>query len=383
MRIAMIGASPTLNTAYGIQNNMWAEEMGKTHEVLVFPDQKVVGKTIQMGAYKLFPSDNARYRELVDSGKIDILYTHTDVQVLQRISRTPNDFTWIARVPIDTDRWSQSWHYLLEKPDILVTETEATQRMLKNHGFDSIQIPPAISDAYTMHVKGKNPPAPWKGKDDFLMLFVARPHWRKNLPTLLVALDRMVHQEKMKNVKLFIHSDMKDFEATKMDYALLIQALELQDHVLMPSNFSFDSGVEEKILEGLYDTADCLITPNLGEGFGVTQVEAMACGCPVIGTGYTSGPELIGKDRGQVLKTERLVDIDGIERPVISVNSIIDSVKNYIDHPDLKAAHGKAGAEYAAAHFAKSVVFPKWHALINDLKINSVILNEDKLHGVV
>ena len=383
MRIAMVGASPTLNTAYGLQNSMWAEEMGKTHEVLFFPDQKIVGKAISMGNYKMFPNDGTLLGDLIDENKIDLLYTHSDVQVLQKVQRKMNDFSWIARVPIDTDRWSPSWRPLLEKPDVIVTETEATAKMMKNNGFNAMVIPCAISDTYSMHVKGKNPPASWKAKDDFMMLFVARPHWRKNLPTLLVALDRMVHQHGMKNVKLFVHSDLKDFEATKMDYALLIQALDLQNNVLMPNKLSFDTGVDEKIMEGLYETADCLITPNLGEGFGITQVEAMACGCPVIGTEYTSGKELIGKDRGLLLKTERLVEVEGIERPVIAVDSIVNAVKTYVDKPALKLAHGKAGAEFACANFSKKVVYAKWHALVNDLRIQSVTFNEDKLRGIV
>lgn len=44
----------------------------------------------------------------------------------------------------------------------------------------------------------------------------------------------------------------------------------------------------------LYGAADVMVSPSSFEGFGLTFVEAMACGCPVVGVAATSVPEVVG-----------------------------------------------------------------------------------------
>lgn len=49
----------------------------------------------------------------------------------------------------------------------------------------------------------------------------------------------------------------------------------------------------EELVE-LYGAADVMVSPSSFEGFGLTFVEAMACGCPVVGVAATSVPEVVG-----------------------------------------------------------------------------------------
>jgi len=43
-----------------------------------------------------------------------------------------------------------------------------------------------------------------------------------------------------------------------------------------------------------YNAASVFVFPSLAEGFGMPNIEAMACGCPVITSGVFAIPEVVG-----------------------------------------------------------------------------------------
>ena len=59
-------------------------------------------------------------------------------------------------------------------------------------------------------------------------------------------------------------------------------------------NFVFLNNIEKDEIVTLYNYAIALIHPSLYEGFGLTLLESMACGTPVIATKSASIPEVVG-----------------------------------------------------------------------------------------
>jgi glycosyltransferase involved in cell wall biosynthesis len=51
-------------------------------------------------------------------------------------------------------------------------------------------------------------------------------------------------------------------------------------------------GFPSSYMVDVYRAADVLLSPSMGEGFGLPILEAQACGCPVIVGNWTSMPEL-------------------------------------------------------------------------------------------
>jgi glycosyltransferase involved in cell wall biosynthesis len=50
----------------------------------------------------------------------------------------------------------------------------------------------------------------------------------------------------------------------------------------------------DEVLAALYDKAQVFVYPSLYEGFGIPPLEAMARGCPVVSSGTSSLPEVVG-----------------------------------------------------------------------------------------
>jgi len=57
----------------------------------------------------------------------------------------------------------------------------------------------------------------------------------------------------------------------------------------------FPGFVKDEDLPYIYNKASLFVFPSLYEGFGLPPLEAMACGVPVISSGTSSLPEVIGK----------------------------------------------------------------------------------------
>lgn len=61
-----------------------------------------------------------------------------------------------------------------------------------------------------------------------------------------------------------------------------------------PSNVKYLGYVSNEELRALYEHAACYLMPSLYEGFGLTPLEAMTCGCPVLVSNAASLPEVCG-----------------------------------------------------------------------------------------
>jgi glycosyltransferase involved in cell wall biosynthesis len=120
---------------------------------------------------------------------------------------------------------------------------------------------------------------------------------RKNLPVLLEAFARARPQLSEPVHLVIAGSAHSGNPAVFPPLEPVIQRLGLSEHVILPGRVS----EEEKT--ALYQGADLYVTPSLYEGFGLTALEAMASGVPVIAANRTSLPEVVG-DAGLLVEPE-------------------------------------------------------------------------------
>jgi len=78
-------------------------------------------------------------------------------------------------------------------------------------------------------------------------------------------------------------------------------------HSRAPIFMLYNTEFYEDTLGAFYKCGDCFVSASMGEGFGMPQLESLACGLPVITTGWSGVTEFLHKDNAY------LVDYDLVD----------------------------------------------------------------------
>jgi glycosyltransferase involved in cell wall biosynthesis len=120
-----------------------------------------------------------------------------------------------------------------------------------------------------------------RSPEEICLLNIGSTHQRKNIITVLKVLKMLKDQR-------FLVRLWRSGGKFMADQVAFIKENNLDLDIL-------DFGTADKnILMQLYNAADVLLAPSLYEGFGLTILEAMACGLPVITSNVSSLPEVVG-----------------------------------------------------------------------------------------
>ena len=119
------------------------------------------------------------------------------------------------------------------------------------------------------------------------LLNVGSDHRRKNLLNILQSLA-VLQQVGLSFVFWKVGSDFT------------VEQKELIQHLQLEQIVRYWGKPDRATLVELYNAADLLVSPSLFEGFGMTLLEAMACGTPVITSNVSSMPEVVG-DSGMLV----------------------------------------------------------------------------------
>ncbi len=111
---------------------------------------------------------------------------------------------------------------------------------------------------------------------------------RKNLSTLIEAFGRAVPNIDPRTLLVIAGKGHTDNVTLYPPLEPIINRLGLESRVRFVGRISDD---EKRIL---YQISDIYAYPSLYEGFGLTPLEAMACGLPVVASNRSSLPEVIG-----------------------------------------------------------------------------------------
>lgn len=123
-----------------------------------------------------------------------------------------------------------------------------------------------------------------RGLPERFIFFVGTLEPRKNVTTLIEAYSSLV--TRYPSLKLVIGGAKGWFYE---DIFAKVERLGLQGEVLFPGH------IPRTELPLWYNVAELFVYPSLYEGFGLSPLEAMACGTPAIASNTSSLPEVMGE----------------------------------------------------------------------------------------
>ncbi len=216
-------------------------------------------------------------------------------------------------------RFGHAWQYALaRRADAVIAVSESTKRdVIERLGVPDSRvtvIPEAVDVTFA-------PPSRESalalvrvrfGIDAPFVLYVGQFDPRKNMDGLVSAFARAA--ERHKGLRLVVAGDLGRLATFLHD--ALARGHAPRDRVVLAGH------VSDAELAALYAGAECLLHAALLEGFGLTPLESLAAGTPVVGLRAGAVEEVVG-DAGVLVDTDR-------------PDALGDALVGYLDDPALQ-----------------------------------------------
>ncbi|NBD17500.1 MAG: glycosyltransferase [Cyanobacteria bacterium] len=240
----------------------------------------------------------------------------------------PETFTGRSLLPIVS---MKSWKFAvagMQYADHIVTVSSHTAKDVTQHLNISLEkittVPNAVDAQFKpLALQEINSFRQHKGllDQDFCLLNVGSNNVRKNISTIL----KVVASLKRQNFPIHFWKVGADFNTDQKRF-ITTQGLT--------NDITYLGKPSPNELIKIYNAADVLIAPSLYEGFGLTILEAMACGTPVISSNVTSLPEVAG-DAAVLVKP---TDLNAIVTAIIRLQTETSYRQSLIDKGLIRAS---------------------------------------------
>ena len=244
----------------------------------------------------------------VDDNFINVI--HFPAYAFERI---PQADYCIGRTMFETDSLPPDWVNACNKMDEIWVPSEFNMHSFRDAGVTSqlVKIPGGVDTK--LFCSGHEPLA-IPGARGVVFLSIFEWIYRKGWDVLLGAWARAFTADD--NVSLVLRT----FPVNSTDNKNSKRKIETRiDHFYQNAQVSrqrvapiivLGDQIPEKDLPRLFAAAHAYVAPSRGEGWGRPQMEAMACGLPVIATRWSGNLEFMNDQNSLLLDTEGVVTID-------------------------------------------------------------------------
>jgi glycosyltransferase involved in cell wall biosynthesis len=164
----------------------------------------------------------------------------------------------------------------------------------------------------------------------FIFMNLNRNQIRKDIPRTIRAFVEF--RKQVPDSLLYLHM-MQNDQGWDLPEVCKFYGLSISKDVIFPENFGANQGYPRQVVNMLYNAVDCVISTAVGEGWGLSWIEAMATKTPVIMPANTAITENITEERGFVAKSgidpnlyTVLPHDNEVPRPLTDVNDMVEKM---------------------------------------------------------
>lgn len=263
--------------------------------------------------------------------KADILISNMDSWVME-----PDmlfDTKWVAWFPVDSEPCPPMVVEKVKKAFHRVVWTEHGKREMDKVGLDYDYIPYGVNtETFSPGDKVEARNIAQMPQDKFIVGMVAMNKGypsRKAFHQNIEAFKRF--HDKHPDSMLYMHT-LDGSKPTGESIDLLgfckFLGLEIGKDVIFAEQYSYVLGYPEQAMNTLYNCFDVHMLVSMGEGFGMPQLEAQACGVPVICGDWTTMGELcFGGWKVDKKEAERFYTLQNTYQYLPHIDAIVDKLE--------------------------------------------------------
>jgi len=155
----------------------------------------------------------------------------------------------------------------------------------------------------------------------FDVVFVGQVSFQKGVPDLIEAFRLLNHPKKHFRIVGGMCPEMARY---------------LKNHHVT-NDVEFLGHIPQTELKKIMSRSHAMILPSIQDGFGIVMGQALACGCPVIGTWHTGAEDLFTDGK------------EGFIVPIRNPQAIADRLQLLVDDPDRRASMSEAALQRVQA----------------------------------
>ncbi len=304
--------APWCGSGYGVQGGYLARILGEIGlERAISASFGLEGNVLNYDGALVIPGYHGTDPHGVKRGPLngklwgaDVFLTLLDAWIFDGRFMREAGQRWVALAPIDhepmpgrvRERLREAWwpaaicrHGWDAMVEAGLTGPGGAEPLYLPHTFDPEVYRPLTEDARRVARTALKLPA-----DGFVVGMVAankgQPS-RKSIPAVVEAFAEL-HRKHPGEVTLALHMEM-DSRHAGVNVASCLSYFGVPESAVRFSDQNAPSQKPEH-MAALFGCLDLLANPSMGEGFGVTILEAAACGTPALVGGWTSMPEVAG-----------------------------------------------------------------------------------------